>query len=63
MSQLARDPALPESGVAEHVANAVGINQMIKIFFNDFKVVILDLYRSGLLILRYRSKLMNIDEH
>ena len=57
---LIRIPLAPESGVAEYVASAVEINQMIKIILNDFEVVILDLYWSGLLILRYRSKLMNV---
>jgi hypothetical protein len=40
------------------VAKAVEFNQMVKIIFSDLEVVIRDLYRRGLLILRYRSKLM-----
>ena len=36
------------------------INQITMITMIDFEVVINTLYRSGWLILRYRSKLMNV---
>jgi hypothetical protein len=53
-------PLLLEKGVAVKVATAIETNQMTKITFTDLEVIILHLYSSGLLILRYLSILMNV---
>ena len=54
-----KTPELPERGIAEYVAKEIEMKTITAITFNDLEVVIFYLYRSGLLILRYRSALID----